>query len=77
MMPNWHTLRKNTNKGLTMRILETQFRQRPYDGKWERLAKVPAEEHNYTYVTDNGDKVTLHRNKWIAIGVYDMLGEFV
>ena len=56
-----------------MNILETTFRQRAFDEKWERLAKVPDPEHYYHYTNENGDKIVVKATKWITIGVYDYL----
>lgn len=56
-----------------MTILETTFRQRAYDGKWERLARVPDTANYYYYENDNGDPITVKYSKWIVIGVYDYL----
>ena len=60
-----------------MVVLETQFKQRAYDGKWERLAKVMDYEQKYTYVTESGQKISLIPEKWVTIGVYDYMMEFV
>lgn len=59
-----------------MAILETQFKQRAFDGKWERLGKIVDFENKYTYETESGSKVTLIPEKWIALGVYDYMMEF-
>ena len=56
-----------------MTFLKTAFRQRAYDGKWERIAQVPDEANYYYYTNDNGDQVTVKATKWITIGVYDYL----
>lgn len=66
---------KNYEYGLN--ILETQFKQRAYDGKWERIAKVMDYEQKYTYVTESGQKISLIPEKWITVGVYDYMMEFV
>ncbi len=58
-----------------MNILETQFRQREYDGKWEKLAKVLDTENTYSYNVDSGNKVRLIPEKWVTVGVYDLLVE--
>lgn len=60
-----------------LNILETQFKQRAYDGKWERLAKVMDYDSKYTYVTESGQKISLIPEKWVTIGVYDYMMEFV
>lgn len=57
-------------------ILETQFKQRAFDGKWERLAKIVDNDNKYTYQTESGSKVTLVPEKWITVGVYDYIMEF-
>lgn len=56
-----------------MKILETQFKQRAYDGKFERLGKVMDEENKYSYKTESGNVVSLIPTKWIVTGVYDYL----
>jgi hypothetical protein len=54
-----------------LNVLETQFNQRAYDGKWERIAKVVDYDNQYTYSTESGSRVTLIPEKWVTIGVYD------
>lgn len=56
-----------------MKFLETDYKQRPYDGKWERLAKVEDVENAYRYKTESGNVISLVPTKWITIGVYDYL----
>lgn len=51
--------------------LETQFKQRAYDGKWEHIAKFIDYDNEYTYSTESGSRVTLIPEKWVTIGVYD------
>lgn len=58
-----------------MNILETQFKQREFDGKWEKLAKVHDHENTYSYTTDSGNKVHLIPEKWVTVGVYDVMME--
>lgn len=67
------TFMKNYEYGLN--VLETQFKQRAYDGKWERIAKVIDYDQKYTYMTDSGQKISLIPEKWITIGVYDYMLE--
>lgn len=59
-----------------MMILETQFKQRAFDGKWERLGKIVDFDNKYTYQTESGSKVTLIPERWVTLGVYDYLVEF-
>jgi nitrous-oxide reductase len=46
-----------------------------YDGKWEKLAKVLDTENTYSYNVDSGNKVRLIPEKWVTVGVYDLLVE--
>ena len=58
-----------------MNILETQFVQRAYDGKWEKLAKVMDYDNKYVYKSESGSNLTYSPTKWMTVGVYDMLAE--
>jgi hypothetical protein len=58
-----------------MNILETQFVQRAYDGKWEKLAKVMDYDNKYVYKSESGSNLTYIPTKWMTVGVYDMLVE--
>jgi hypothetical protein len=60
-----------------LNILETDFKQRAFDGKWERIAKIVDYDNRYTYTTDSGSKVTLIPEKWVTLGVYDLMMEIV
>lgn len=60
-----------------MNVLETQFKQREFDGKWERIGKIVDYDSKYTYTTDSGSKVTLIPEKWVTLGVYDYMLELV
>lgn len=54
-----------------------EFKQRAYDGKWEAIAKVMDHENAYTYKTEFGNVVTMTPEKYVCVGVYDYLMEFV
>ena len=58
-------------------FLEYDFKQRSFDGKWERLARVKDFENEYSYQTPSGQTVTLTPEKWVTIGVYDYIMEIV
>ena len=58
-----------------MEILEYQFKQRAYDGKWERIARILDKENEYSYTNEYGNKTTYIPTRWITVGVYDLLGE--
>ena len=59
----------------SMVILEEDFKQRAYDGKWERIGKIADLENSYSFVNENGNRTTLIPEKWITLGVYDYLME--
>lgn len=58
-----------------MNILETAFKQRSYDGKWEKLAKVMDFDNKYVYKSESGGNLTYIPTKWTTVGVYDYLAE--
>lgn len=58
-----------------MVVLETQFKQRAYDGKWERIVKTFDYDNEYTFKNEVGNKVSFIPEKWITVGVYDYLIE--
>ena len=64
---------KNSEREMT--VLETQLKQRAYDGKWERIVKVLDEDNMYSYTNEYGSRVTMIPEKWITVGVYDYLLE--
>lgn len=59
-----------------MNILETAWKQRDYDGKWEKLAKVMDYDNKYVYKTESGNRMTYVPEKRMTVGVFDLLGEF-
>jgi hypothetical protein len=58
-----------------MNILETTFKQRAYDGKWEKLAKVMDYDNKYIYKSESGSNLTYIPTKWMTVGVFDLLAE--
>lgn len=58
-----------------MNILETSWKQREYDSKWEKLAKVMDYENKYAYKNESGGSLTYIPTKWITVGVFDYVGE--
>ncbi len=54
-----------------MNILETQYKQREYDGKWISLGRVKDPKNSYVYFTDSKQRITLVPDEWIITGVYD------
>ena len=58
-----------------MNILETQFVQRAYDSKWEKLARVMDYENKYVYKSESGQRMTYVPTKWMTVGVFDLVGE--
>ena len=60
-----------------MQVLETSFKQRAFDGKWERIGKIADEDNAYTFINEHGSRVTTVPFKWVTLGVYDYLMEIV
>ena len=58
-----------------MNVLETAFKQRAFDGKWERIVKIMDLDNSYSFVSENGSRNTLIPEKWVTVGVYDYLME--
>ncbi len=58
-----------------MNIYEEDFKQRAYDGKWERIGKIADLDNSYTFLNEYGSRVTTVPFKWITLGVYDYLME--
>jgi hypothetical protein len=58
-----------------MIVLETQFKRRAFDNKWERIVKTLDHDNKYTFTNEAGNKVTYIPEKWQVVGVYDLLGE--
>jgi len=63
----------NSEKEMT--VLETQFNQRKFDGKWERIVKIMDTDNMYSYTSETGSRVTMIPEKWVTVGVYDYLME--
>lgn len=58
-----------------MNILETQFNQRAFDGKWEKVVRVMDYDNKYVYKSETGSKTMYIPTKWMTVGVYDYLVE--
>jgi hypothetical protein len=58
-----------------MNILETAWKQRDYDGKWEKLAKIMDYDNKYVYKSESGSNLTYIPTKWMTVGVFDYVGE--
>lgn len=58
-----------------MNILETDFVQRAYDGKWEKLARIMDYDNKYVYKSESGQRMTYTPTKWVTVGVFDYVGE--
>jgi hypothetical protein len=59
-----------------MNILETAWKQREYDGKWEKLAKVMDYDNKEVYKSESGSNLTYIPTKWMTVGVFDFMAEF-
>ena len=60
-----------------MQVLETAFKQRALDGKWERIVKIMDLDNSYSFMSENGSRMTHIPEKWVTVGVYDYLMEVV
>ena len=60
-----------------MQVLETSFKQRAFDGKWERIVKIMDLDNSYTFIGENGSRMTHIPTMWVTVGVYDLLMEIV
>lgn len=58
-----------------MNFFEIDYKQRAFDGKWEKLARVMDHENKYTYKSESGSQMTYIPTKWITVGVYDYMGD--
>lgn len=56
-----------------MKVYETEFKQRAYDGKWERIGKIEDEDNAYTFINEFGSRAAHVPFKWVTLGVYDYL----
>ena len=61
--------------GKKVDILAEEFKQRAFDGKWERIVKIMDLDNSYSFIDENGSRKTLIPEKWITVGVYDYLME--
>ena len=61
---------------MSTEIMEYDYKQRAYDGKWEILGKVQDKDNSYTYKTESGQRVTLVPEKWVTLRVVDLLGDW-
>ena len=56
-----------------MVVLETQFKRRAFDNKWEEIAKIMDFKNRYSYKNEHGQKMSYIPSKWVTVGVYDLL----
>ena len=61
--------------GKKVDILAEEFKQRAFDGKWERIVKIMDLDNTYTFIGENGSRMSHIPTKWITVGVYDYLME--
>ena len=66
----------NIDSEKNMNILETDFKQREFDGKWERIVNIMDYDNKYTYISENGQKISFIPTRWLTVGVYDYLLSF-
>lgn len=59
------------NKVSEMTILATEWRQRAFDGMWEKVVKIPDLDNTYEYINENGNRAVLVPEKWVVVEVTD------
>jgi hypothetical protein len=59
------------NKVSEMFILATEYRQRAFDGKWEKLIKISDLDNSYSYTNENGNRAVQVPDKWLCVDVQD------
>jgi len=57
--------------------IRVEYRQREYDGKWEKIGLFVDINNSYSYRSETGGTITLFPEKWITMNVYDYELEFV
>lgn len=58
-------------------VLAEEFKQRAYDGKWQRWIKIPDVDNAYTCTSETGGRVTYVPEMWVVSDVYDLMMEIV
>lgn len=58
-----------------VQVLEEEFKQRAFDGKWQRWIKIMDFDNAYAYTNEHGSKITLIPEKWVVSDVYDYMME--
>mgnify|MGYP006284502141 FL=1 len=61
--------------GKKVDVLAEEFKQRAFDGKWERIVKIMDLENIYTFIGENGSRMSHIPTKWVTVGVYDYMLE--
>jgi hypothetical protein len=56
-----------------MTVLAEEFKQRAFDGKWQRWVKYLDVNNAYTFTNEIGSRVTLIPEAWVVTDVYDYL----
>lgn len=54
-------------------VLAEEFKQRAFDGKWQRWIKIPDVDNAYTCTSETGGRVTYVPEMWVVSDVYDYL----
>lgn len=60
-----------TLNGRGTKIIKTDYRQRAFDKKWEKIVKIPDFENKYSYKDGAGNIVNIVPTKWLTVGVFD------
>lgn len=60
-----------------MIVLETQYKQRAFDGYWQKWVKTFDYDNKYTFNNENGNTVSYIPEKWVVTAVYPLMMEIV
>ena len=63
------------NSEKSMKIFQEEFKQRAFDGKWERIVQIEDVDNTYVFINEYGSRQALTPLKWVTVGVYDYLME--
>lgn len=57
--------------GHGLKVIKTEYKQRKYDMKWQKLIKIADLENRYSYKDASGNINNITPTKWICAGVFD------
>ena len=55
--------------GKKVDVLAEEFKQRAFDGKWERIVKIMDLDNTYTFIGENGSRMSHIPMKWVTVEI--------